>query len=1190
MSIRYDLEKQNQKVVYMSTNNKHRKKNLLALFLSVLMVSSTAAAISACSKDSTASSSSTESESSTEESTTVKDDYIIKNAGFETFDTNDGLNAIGTTVTGWTRSTNSASSGSALSSKAASGILDTSADAWKQLTGSYYEDPNAVEALTEAEAEAVWDSLTVRDKLAYYEAWKKANDGTISEKLEFYESFNIDLDDIPTVANPGTHLKENDEGYGEDTNILMIHNSYPDKDSSVTYKTLGTAQKYSSSTTVTVPAGASAQFSVWVKTAELMSSSTSGESQKAVGKGAYISVTHSVGGTSLDAYQVKNINTEIMDEATLDNGWKEYTFYLRGASYTSTTFSIVLGLGQGGGTDRLEYVNGYAFFDDITCEIISNEKFVEEIGKDSQITENVAEFETEKKDKTIDVSASDYRGQDIFALDFYGEFEAADDILKSLDGKTKADLYLKDKDYTTVKDNNPAKWLGDGFDSSNDVAQTLNIAELNDPENKYATAVYEQLKDDEFVKDEKILMLLSADGVAYEAKSTHEIAFNTTKKYIAVSFFVKTSEMNGYTGAGVTLVDGNAKTSFDAIDTTTIDPVKIGEDEDVYDGWVQYFFFVENDSDKDDASFTLSFNFGPTSIDTATAKDSYHTGFAAFAKFETYTMSKQKFDSVSEDSYAKVVKVTANKADEAAGDSGFDSVAAVPTNAIEKGIANLQNYKGVYSDSAYVNATGTSTKVNLNANAGLISRKYFTDYYDTATGAWLDGLKEVSGANTAEATWNAVFGYGENMGSATQPLLIWNDDDSADAKAYGFIGKSTAIAADAYTAVSVRVKVGSPNPEKAKDTFAYIYLIDTTDDSYGSPLSIGRGLTYWYDDDGNICTGDPAKKDTEIAFRLQANGLYKASKTWSGYSKLSDADKEAYFANLDNYAKDEATGNLLVADGGASHDYSDYWNNEGMDGVAFYFDKANSVYYADKAKTVPVKSLSTVTDLTPRYTAVNGADNQMVYRVGDTNGKWATVTFYIHAGNEAKNYRLEVWSGKRNGAANPKDSYVIFDANNPGTADSNFSSLIEDYEDKAQTKVEGVFSYFDSAKYLRYNAELDENKIGNLYEKSYVPSSYTDGIVYLAYKDGLDYTAFADYSYSEITVTATVEQEEEEDDKTDDSTDEGTNVWLLASSIVLAAVLLLAIASIALQKVLKKHRKTRAPKVKKEKTKKSKKD
>jgi hypothetical protein len=36
---------------------------------------------------------------------------------------------------------------------------------------------------------------------------------------------------------------------------------------------------------------------------------------------------------------------------------------------------MVLGLGQTGGTDAWEYVEGYAFFDDVECEIISNEAY-----------------------------------------------------------------------------------------------------------------------------------------------------------------------------------------------------------------------------------------------------------------------------------------------------------------------------------------------------------------------------------------------------------------------------------------------------------------------------------------------------------------------------------------------------------------------------------------------------------------------------------------------------------------------------------------------------------------------------------------------------------------------------------------------------------------------------------------------
>ena len=351
----------------MKDSIKNRKKKFLALCLSALMLSSVAAFASCKDSDATDSSSSSSSSASTSEE---KDTGLIKNAGFETYNAS---NAINTSATGWSRSVNSVTSGSALSSKAASGIIDLSEDAWKNLTGSYYDNPNTVKTLTEAQAEAVWDNLTVRDKLAYYDQWKEDNeDGTISKDLKFYESINIDSGDIPKIDRFDTHHKEGDEGYGEDTKVLMIHNEYPESDSSATYKALGTAQKYTSSSTVTIKAGSAAQFSVWVRTQDLQSSSTSGEPQEAVDKGAYISITHSVGGKSLDAYRVENINTEQMSEDDLSNGWKQYTFLLKGSSYADTTFSIVLGLGQGGGTFRGEYVNGYAFFDDIQKAIKKN--------------------------------------------------------------------------------------------------------------------------------------------------------------------------------------------------------------------------------------------------------------------------------------------------------------------------------------------------------------------------------------------------------------------------------------------------------------------------------------------------------------------------------------------------------------------------------------------------------------------------------------------------------------------------------------------------------------------------------------------------------------------------------------------------------------------------------------------------
>ncbi len=1220
----------------MKNSFKKSKKNLLALCLSVLMVASGAAAFTACSdKDADTSVSSSEESSSESSSTTVKDDYPIKNASFHIDEAAD-LTPIVTSVTNWTRSVNSVASGSALSSKAASGIIDTSDEAWKNLTTSFKD----VSGMSVEQAAANWDKLSVKDKLAYYDKWKKDNDGSISEDLDFYESFNIDSEDIPTCANPGTPKtgKEN-----QDTNVLMIHNQYPAKDSSsATYKALGTAQKYTSSSTVTVKAGTASEFSVWVRTQELTCSDTAGNIQAAIGKGAYISVTQSVGSKSLPVFTVENINTEYIKKGTVadsdidldedgKNAWVKYSFYLKGSSYADTTYSIVLGLGQGGGEDRGDYVNGYAFFDEITCESISLADYDEY--KAANIFNKVSSFDDEKEDKTVDIS--DDISFTRFAMDYYGDFRSVD-LLGSLQGAADANKHIKatsskykgENEVTSLKGSNPLPALDGGLNGDYDITKVygdIAAIQAETGANTYLKAVYDDyFKDTDFAKNDKILMLLSANGVAYTADTEKNadtgLGYTFTQKdflddngtpaddtddtysdYVALSFFVKTSAMDGFTGAGVTLKDGKNKTSFVSLDTSEIEAVEIKENDDLYDGWQQCFFFVKNEfAKKDEVSFSLSFTFGPTTI-TGTTKDDYYAGFAAFTNFAVYPMSKSEYDSVSAGTYAKTVSVTGTTEEKASGSAGFDSAANVPTNALKTGLANPMNYKGVYSDNYYVNQTGGTTKeINLHANAGLINKDYFigTDddesYYDSASDlVWMKGMSQKTNGATAEEVWNKFFGDPRGIVNATQPLLIWNDGLKVGAQekatAYGYIGASTTIAANSYAKVSLAVKVGALDGVDTKNLAANIYLIDMSDTSYNKTMSIGRQLTYWYDDNGNICTGDPAKKATEIAFKLQSNGLYKANEHWSGYSSLTEYQQRSYFANLENYEKDPVTKNLLVAEGGASHAYSDAYDNEGENGIAFYYKESNKCYYAEKELKTPVLALKAVTKtaeeddkhpLPYRYLAESA--KELKATVSYTGDEWAHVSFYIHTGSEAKNYRLEVWSGDRNGAANPANSYVVFDTNYTGDVESNFSTLIEDYKDAENaTTFEGVFSYFDSAKFLRYNADWDENKVGNVYKDNYVPSAQTAGVAFLDCTEGNERRIFADYSYSEVTVEATVTNDETEDDKTEETEkpESEMNWWLLASSIAVALVLVLAVVSIIVRKILAKTKKVRKIKV-----------
>ena len=167
----------------MATNYSKRKKNLLALFLSLMMASS-AVGLAACNEEK-------EESSSPDTSTTQTDDARIKNGSFE-FTSDDKTELIVTSPTGWSI----AKQTSADTSKTASGIIDTSVTAWDNLTKTSLK----VDApKTKESAEALWDEMSAYDKLQFYKAWDDADNDEDYDEFDFYDaetdSFNIDADD-----------------------------------------------------------------------------------------------------------------------------------------------------------------------------------------------------------------------------------------------------------------------------------------------------------------------------------------------------------------------------------------------------------------------------------------------------------------------------------------------------------------------------------------------------------------------------------------------------------------------------------------------------------------------------------------------------------------------------------------------------------------------------------------------------------------------------------------------------------------------------------------------------------------------------------------------------------------------------------------------------------------------------------
>lgn len=1158
------------------------KNKLVALLLTAFVASASAGVLTACSKKSDKPKVD-QSEISTDQTTDVS---RIKNGSFE-FDAAKETTPIVTSPKSWSRS-------SVLTSKAASGVIDTETSAWDKLTKT-----GGITPANESEAESKWSEMNVYDRLQYIKTWKESNKNKSVDDLKFYKDhYNISADDIPANdVNPGTHYTESDVAAGKNTKVLMIRNKYTSSS--------GTAQSFTSSSSLTLPAGTSAKVSLWVKTSQLTYYYHNGEKQSenqdlAVlkNRGAYIGISRTVAGKSKDQVLVKNIDTEKISAENKSNGWVKYEFYLQGSEYASSTFTMVLGLGQGTSSSTMGFVNGYAFFDDVECSIIENAAYdVLANNADAKVTENNAEF---RADENIN----------------YLKYAVPSGV--ALNSVTLDDLFGSNEISAIEADNNK------DFDTTNDRKGIFAKDSVNlENENAYFKAVWESdfASSYPFAETNEILMLFSAGKTAYEI-STEPITLKANSSAL-FSVWVKTSKIpSGATGAGIsyteTQIDGTPVSSKDedkkksllsSLNSTTGTKTEVddkdsetGKKEDIFDGWQQCTLLIGNETD-DEKYFTLTFTYGAK--EKSAEKSAYGAGYAAFTNFraigsnigsDTDPFTQSEY--FSSGTYAAKPEPFSND-EKDAGFAAFDSRKYDASNqlkGIENGFAALANYKGVWGGSSLVASkpdSSVSNNIDDNDYAGLVNKEYATSATVPATSKY----KELASIFTAPETFDR----------SAEPLMIYNKEAH---KSYGFIAKSnTTIAADSYKTISVRVRTMG-------NATASVYLIDA--DKSGSSLALSTPqISYWYDKTGNVCAKDPGgenfKPSTDTALYLNSRGLYEVNPKWLNESDLQGR----YYANLSAYTEKvesgEWTGSLKVSNGGVQYNYdASKWDVEGKDGIAFYHKQgdAEGVYYADRACTVRVYDLK---ELLPKGLAARTQASEqqgeasLEYTGINTSGKWETYTFYIHTGSEAKNYRLEVWSGTRDnqGVVLEEGSYVMFAADNRTELTSDtWGSMLKETLKKAQNgnadfyKSANVryyaFSFLDSAKFLRYDSAFDTDDIGNAYT-SYDSTSYaykanfdhmekmSDYVAYLAYTNETpgekENIRFADYSKTDVSVTADANDKDNSDsDDSDDKSSSGMNGWLLASSIILAAVLLLAIVSLAVQRIVRKKNRTKAPK------------
>ncbi len=1195
----------------------------------------------------------------TDKKTSKEDTQLLKNGNFEFFDIPDDAVYLIKTPLNWTHG--------GTSSYTMSGIISTSEKGWQALTAEDLADTldynNDLDSSSSTYEDEYVDYNGMKSSdILYKDTYTALNDSESEGALDLIDNpgthYDVSLDEtgnpyyVDEDGNKVTVYVNEDDDYFLDedfkqgiSNILMLHNY-----SSSAHN--GIAQNYSS-TSIELPANTAAEISVWVKTTGLKFNNGTDVSQD---HGASITVTQTVGSTTLDDFAITCINTEklIGEDDDAYNGWVEYTVYVNACDFASTTITLKLGLG-----DSDNPVEGYAFFDDVNVT-----KYISLDDADCSYTQNkdlignayctLSSDESEKIFKADsyernggEISDERYSNNYYYLLDLASEsdyvpvtFENvsagltvdADNYVSanSFDGKLigiseatqSANETRLPKDFTALNTSNDLlAFVKAGYTFSS--SQTIYYEKLN---NALSSAA--NLPGLNGSTDNNLLVMLSAYGAAYT--SSFEITVEVSG-YKIISFWVKTSDMSGGTAATVTLTDTADKdnTAVITLDTTGVVTDIDDDNKDIYDGWVQCFFFINNET-TESKTLTVDFSIGNTTIKDTTVS-SYKAGWVAIANMQSLDVDEDTFAYTGSGTYTSSLTLSEESEKKT---SVFDEAYGSQANQIKTDIVNPSSYTGVNGGSSSIVNNGSISlpydDINTNSNAGLINKDYFENY---SAQSWYNTLLDSFNVSTTDAltAWNEIFGS-----ASIQPLIIVNEiRDYTDAKAinYGFISETKTASVNSYSTVSVRVKV-------SEGAVAYIYLVDTSASKNVLTFST-PSYSFYYDEDGNVLKSEPdadanyIQKRENILYTLRDDGLYEDAggtlyaNIWN-YSKVYyDESVDYYDADGNNINfEDLVDGNTYYLDNAGKTEANHYLVTS--DSVKVYQYIEGSYYYL--VEGVAADKVEPFDRQYARYDYSNLSEEYAVKIEGtaENAGKWITVNFVILAGSESKSYRLELWSGSRESSGvdengNPTEvsegSVVIFDYSYTSVSDDTLKSAYESEIIAAYQKVlaannllsdiasisenidyyknlvdgyiaEGklsqsdldeyeilnnyvahyyTYSLYDSASFQPYNKNTaDENTTGY----DYSVNDYSETLAYLSIKDDDSYTIFADYSTVDQDIS--IDTDDDDDSDTDTTTTSDTSIWLLASSIVLVIVLLFTLLSILIRDFIKKsgHKKT----------------
>ena len=386
------------------------------------------------------------------------------------------------------------------------------------------------------------------------------------------EEFNdLDTKNKPSVnpSNPGSlGLVASEYDYEDEdlqvkpqvdgTKILMLNNKKNGE---------GTAQYYRASSSISVGTGEYAKLSFWVNTLDLKSLYTSTP-------GLHIRLSSTTGSTSYEEFVIEGIDTK--------GEWAKFEVYIEGSEVSSTTLNLTFGLGRGNGVDHNEFVEGFAFFDNVHVEMVEKKDFPASSSADKYI-ENPNSIESVSLAGTtyIDNATTDEVKFTTYKVQLnYNVLPTTTRI----DGTQSASIKYSD---VIVKENGVAYDYSAGNYIGTDIATASDNVKAIVGTNNFDNIVY--------------MDFANPSSATYQTQ-TYTLA---SESYNLVSFLVRTESNNPNSNKlkiKVVNEDNDDAEIFASIDTTDLESARYGE-------WIMYRAFINNPTGEE-TSYSIKFIYG----------------------------------------------------------------------------------------------------------------------------------------------------------------------------------------------------------------------------------------------------------------------------------------------------------------------------------------------------------------------------------------------------------------------------------------------------------------------------------------------------------------------------------------------------------------------------------------------------